>query len=652
MIGTILGLRYELLEKIGDGGMSEVYKAKCNKLNRYVAVKVLKKEFANNIEISTKFRREATAVANLLDANIVGILDVGTQDDIDYIVMEYINGSTLKEVIRHNGKLSNNTAIKIALQIAKALDCAHKNNIIHRDIKPQNILVTESGEIKVTDFGIAKLADSKTMTNTTSVIGSAHYLSPEQAKGGYIDGRSDIYSFGILFYEMVTGKLPFDGESPVTVALKHIQEVPVSPKDINPTILSSINELILKCIEKEPIRRYQNVKELILDLNKIKENPDVVLINKVEPNSEKTIIMPSLTNEKFNTNSTKINKNDAYEEEEEEDKDDKKSSKTKKKTILTIIGVVVAILLLATIGYFIAVGNNKLNSEIPVPKLVGLSLDKAKEEAKLLGINVEVIGTSISSEEEDTVLTVNPKVGTMIKKGTTLKVTISGGEQTFIMSDFRDYEVTNIKQILDSQGFTNYSIQEEFNDNVKVGYLINQSPSAKTEIKKDTEITIVISKGPETKLVVVPGVVGKKESIAKAELESLNLKVEIEAKITNNINEDGIVLSQSIEGNKVEEGTPVKIYVGKYEEKVEKIINIRSEVGLKEGQTILDAKSKLNSAGIEFSIIGPDDDKAVIVSFTESIKESGSVIITSKSVEVEQPVDPNNQTSPNNQTNP
>ncbi|MEG0134306.1 MAG: protein kinase, partial [Clostridium sp.] len=240
MKGIVLGSRYELLEKIGEGGMAEVYKARCNKLNRFVAVKILRKQFANNEEISQKFKKEATAIANLSDTNIVNILDVGTQDDIDYIVMELVNGKTLKEFINFNGSLGYITAIKIALQIAKALDCAHKNNIIHRDIKPQNILITESGDVKVTDFGIAKSTDSSTITNTTSIIGSAHYLSPEQAKGTYVDCRADIYSFGIVLYEMVTGRLPFDGDSPVTVALKHLQENPVAPKEINSSIPDSL----------------------------------------------------------------------------------------------------------------------------------------------------------------------------------------------------------------------------------------------------------------------------------------------------------------------------------------------------------------------------------------------------------------------------
>lgn len=657
MIGTILGLRYELLEKIGEGGMSEVYKAKCNKLNRYVAVKVLKRQFADNIEISHKFRREATAVANLSDANIVNILDVGSQDGIDYIVMEYVNGSTLKDVIRHNGKLSNNTAIKIALKIAKALDCAHRNNIIHRDIKPQNILVTESGEIKVTDFGIAKLADSQTITNTTSVIGSAHYLSPEQAKGGYIDCRSDIYSFGILFYEMVTGKLPFDGESAVTVALKHIQETARAPKEINPSILSSINFLILKCIEKEPIRRYQNVKEIIVDLNKIQENPDILLVNNIQEENDKTIVMSSLSNETLNTNNIKINKKEDYDDEdyydEDYDDEDYKDKKINKKTIFVTLGIIVTILLLGTIGYFIAVGRNAKDKEVTVPSLVGLTYEKAKKEAEILGLSVEIIATEISDKEEGTVLKVSPNPGSTIKKDTILKLTVSGGEQTFSMPDLSNYEVTNIKKRLNEEGFTNFTINEVYNDTVEVGYLISQSPAAKTQIKKDTQITIVISKGAEIKLVEVPSVVDKTESIAKTELEALNLKVSVEYETTNDSTKDGIVISQNNQGNKVTEGTNVTIKVGKYEEKT---INIRTEVGLKEGQTILEAKSRLDVAGISFSIIGPSNDNDIIVSFTETIKESGSVVITSQSVEKDEDTNANTNTNTNTnqeeETNP
>ena len=255
MIGTILGNRYEIIEKIGEGGMADVYKAKCQKLNRYDAVKILKKEYINDKNLVEKFTKEATAIANLSDNNIVNVLDVGMQDDIHYIVMEYVNGKTLKQIIREEGKLSYEKVLDYGIQIAKALDCAHRNNIIHRDVKPQNILVTNDGVVKVTDFGIAKSPNSETITNTSRIMGSAHYFSPEQAKGNYVDYRSDIYSFGVVLYEVITGRLPFDAESPVSVALKHIQEPVVPPIIIDEKIPESLNKLILKAMEKEPIKR-------------------------------------------------------------------------------------------------------------------------------------------------------------------------------------------------------------------------------------------------------------------------------------------------------------------------------------------------------------------------------------------------------------
>ena len=319
MIGEILGNRYEIEEKIGEGGMSIVYKARCNKLNRYVAVKVLKKEMSDNEDIVNKFKREATAIAALSDNNIVNILDVGSQDDINYIVMEYVKGKTLKELIKQFGKLNYETAITIAIQIAKALECAHKNNIIHRDVKPQNILVTEEGLIKVTDFGIAKSTSSATLTNTTTIMGSAHYFSPEQAKGTLVDNRTDLYSLGVVLYEMVTGKVPFEADSPVTIALKHIQEEVVPPKQINSKIPESLNKLIIKAMEKDPGMRYQNARDIINDLQKIKEDPNAVIDNVVEnEENEHTIIMGSV-NAPDNTKSVNKALEDEYYEDDEDD---------------------------------------------------------------------------------------------------------------------------------------------------------------------------------------------------------------------------------------------------------------------------------------------------------------------------------------------
>lgn len=643
MKGIILGGRYELLEKIGEGGMSEVYKARCNKLNRFVAVKILKKQFADNEDISQKFKREATAIANLSDTNIVNVLDVGTQDNMDYIVMEYVSGKTLKELINYNGKLSYNTAIKIALQIAKALDCAHRNNIIHRDIKPQNILVTEDGEVKVSDFGIAKSTDSQTITNTTSIIGSAHYLSPEQAKGTYIDFRSDLYSFGIVLYEMVTGRLPFEGDSPVTVALKHLQEEPVPPKNINPAIPDSLNKLILKAIQKEPIKRYQNAKEIIQDLQKIQENPDVIIgQNKSNIDNDSTIVMTPI-----NTNNTShISKleDDYYDDEDyddyddEEDKPKKKKNKTGLKKTLIVIGAIVAVLLLGSVGFFLA-GGAGVTNEVEVPNIVGKLTDDVKNQVEQLGLKLEVKSTEKSDELENTILEIDPKAGTKVKKGSVINAIVSAGEEQIEMPDLRTYERTNIEKKLKAENLNNYEITEEYSDEVEKGYLIKQSPDAGTKVSKNTEIKIIVSKGPETKFVDIVDVTGKTLSEAKELLKGLD--VEVEEKITHDKSQDGIVLKQSIAPTQIKEGTPITITIGKYEEPT---IDV-SSYGITEGMQLSDAINILERNKINYKVIGSGD---IVESFTKEIKASESVEIKAKKSDTQKPPESN---SVNNDTN-
>ena len=644
MKGIILGGRYELLEKIGEGGMSEVYKARCNKLNRFVAVKILKKQIADNEDISQKFKREATAIANLSDTNIVNVLDVGTQDNMDYIVMEYVSGKTLKELINYSGKLSYNTAIKIALQIAKALDCAHRNNIIHRDIKPQNILVTEDGEVKVSDFGIAKSTDSQTITNTTSIIGSAHYLSPEQAKGTYIDFRSDLYSFGIVLYEMVTGRLPFEGDSPVTVALKHLQEEPVPPKNINPAIPDSLNKLILKAIQKEPIKRYQNAKEIIQDLQKIQENPDVIIgQNKSNIDNDSTIVMTPI-----NTNNTShISKleDDYYDDEDyddyddEEDKPKKKKNKTGLKKTLIVIGAIVAVLLLGSVGFFLA-GGAGVTNEVEVPNIVGKLTDDVKNQVEQLGLKLEVKSTEKSDELENTILEIDPKAGTKVKKGSVINAIVSAGEEQIEMPDLRPYERTNIEKKLKAENLNNYEITEEYSDEVEKGYLIKQSPDAGTKVSKNTEIKIIVSKGPETKFVDIVDVTGKTLSEAKELLKGL--EVEVVEEITHDKSQDGIVLKQSIAPTQIKEGTPIEITVGKYEEPT---IDV-SSYGLYEGMELNEAMQILDRNKINYKVIGSGD---IVESFTKEIKASGTVEIKAKkSATPSTPENNNGNTTSNN----
>lgn len=642
MNGIVLGGRYELLEKIGEGGMSEVFKAKCNKLNRFVAVKILKKQFADNKDIAQKFKREATAIANLSDANIVNILDVGSQDDIDYIVMELVTGKTLKELINYSGKLTYNTAIKIALQIAKALDCAHRNNIIHRDIKPQNILVTENGEVKVTDFGIAKSTDSQTITNTTSIIGSAHYLSPEQAKGTYIDFRSDIYSFGIVLYEMVTGRLPFEGDSPVTVALKHLQEEPVSPKNINSAIPDSLNKLILKAIEKEPIKRYQNAKEMIQDLQKIQENPDVVIGSSINTNNDSTIIMAPISNVKANKSSNiedDYYEDDDYDEEyDDEDYDDfdedekpKKKKKNTKKKILVSIGIIVGLLLLGSIGFFLAGGLG--SNDIIVPKLEDKLFDDAKKEVEELGLKLEISKADKSDKPENTILESDPKPGMKVKKGAVIKVVVSGGEEQVDMPDLRDFDLNYIKTILASKGLKEPEVEYAYDDSIEEGKLIEQKPKAGTKVGKKTDITVIISKGPETKFIDVVDVKGKTLSQAQEALKGLNVLVKKE--VTHNENEDGIVLNQSISPTKIQEGSDITLTVGEYQDE---IIDV-SELGIEVGMPVKDAQLILQGAGIKSEVTGNGD---IIESFTTQIKKGEVVKIKAKKSESQNSVENNN----------
>ena len=643
--------------------MAIVYKARDNKLSRIVAVKILKVEFANNKDISDKFKKEATAIANFSDANIVNVLDVGHEEEgnIDYFVMEYVDGKTLKDLIVENGKLNYTVAISIGIQIAKALECAHRNNIIHRDVKPQNILVTENGLVKVTDFGIAKSSTSATITNTTTIMGSAHYLSPEQAKGTFVDLRSDIYSLGIVLYEMVTGLLPFDGESPVTIALKHIQSEPIEPKKYNISIPDSLNNLIMKSISKESVNRYQNCRELINDLQKIKENPNTTIGARANYDDGRTIVMEPIRTENIVNKEANVtpNKNlysksdfeNDYEEDDEEEDDDffeakNKSKKNKRnnKTMI-ILGVIVMIIALLSgiaFGSGLLSGGGTTNNKVTVPDIVGMTLDNAKKELQKLGLNVKVVETVESDEEENTILEMNPTGNTEAKKGDTIEVKISGGVAKIKVPDLRDYEINYIKDLLTQKGL-DWNITEQYSENIKSGYLINQYPERDTEVTKGTTIELTISKGPEEKFVSVSNYLGQNVDSVKSDLEALGLIVILEEQKTDRESEDGVVLKQSIKsGAKVSEGVEITLTYGRYTAPT----NIDISQYLSVGMALTDAINSLNTAGISYSISGgtpPESDMSLytVKGFTNKIKQGETVKIQVEKTQNTEPTDPN-----------
>jgi eukaryotic-like serine/threonine-protein kinase len=569
MIGTILGNRYELLEKIGEGGMAEVYKARCHKLNRFDAVKILKREFSYNEELVEKFKREATAVANLSDNNIINIFDVGSQDDTHYIVMEYVKGKTLKQIIHDNVRLNYEKALEMAIQIARALDCAHRNNIVHRDVKPQNILVTEDGVVKVTDFGIAKTPTSVTITNTNKVMGSAHYFSPEQARGNIVDFRTDIYSLGIVLYEMVTGRVPYDAESPVSVALKHIQEPVVPPRKLNSAIPESLNRLILKAVEKDPNMRYQSIKEMLNDMVRIQKdvNAEIVPNHSIENGFTRVMEPVNVRND----------------EEEEEDEDDKNGISRKTRSILIFSLTAILVLALGALSGWAWFNKNRtLNpgiqgDNIVVPTIVGLSKEEAEQKITALGLQFSIKETVNSDRPEGEVLESDPVEGAKLKSDDIVSVIISGGLEKIKVPDLREYDLESAKKAIKINGFSVGNVTEEFSDTVPADTVISQNPEPDAEASKESKIDLVVSRGPEFR--EVPDIIGK--SLVQAETMLKNVKLKLGSKIeveTEDKSLDGKIKSQSIEkGTKIKENQSVSVEYYKY---VEPKITVPKFIGL------------------------------------------------------------------------
>ncbi|HBW12443.1 MAG TPA: Stk1 family PASTA domain-containing Ser/Thr kinase [Proteiniclasticum sp.] len=582
MIGKILGNRYEITEKIAQGGMSVVYKALDLNLNRYDAVKVLKPEFSSNKDILDKFKQEANAVAFLSHPNIVNIYNVGSEDQIHYIVMEYVKGKTLKEVIKAQGKLSVEETLNYSYQIARALESAHNSNIIHRDIKPQNIMLTKDGLIKVTDFGIAKHSDSVTITNSGKIIGSAHYFSPEQARGNMTDGRSDIYSLGIVMYEMVTGQVPFDAESPITIALKHMQEPLPSPRALNPSVSAGLEKVILKATEKNPIDRYQRIEDMMMDLRALMNGER--LESKENINTDHTQVMNAVVPER------KTMRNDIY--------DDEKPSNNKKKTLIIGLAMILVVVLGALIGDAVfSRGNGNQpgevsEEEVDIPEIMGLTKEEAEDALEMVGLVLEVTGTETSEQPENTVIKVIPEEGTTVKKGVTVSVVLSAGEEKLYVPDITGSTVESAEIILGNNGFILGTTKEEFSETVPAGEIIGQDPLVNTSMPKGSAVNVVVSKGPEIVLSIVPDMKGRTQREAQALLEAVGLTIgEVKTVPTGDEAQSGRIVEQSLPAaTEVKEGTKVNITLYEYTE-----VNIPSNLI---GKTAGEAVTALKALGL------------------------------------------------------
>ena len=575
LIGKIIGNRYEILEEVGLGGMATVYKAKDHVLNRLVAVKVLKDEFTTDTEFIKRFNTEAQAAASLSHPNIVSIYDVGHEDEnnLYYIVMELVQGKTLKEIINSEGILSWKWAVNIAMQIASALELAHKNGIVHRDIKPHNIIITEDGIAKVTDFGIAKAVSNSTITAFGTTIGSVHYFSPEQAKGGFTDAKSDLYSLGVVMYEMLTGKVPFDADTPVSVALKHMQEDPKEPIDLNPEIPSAVNQIVIKAMQKEPSARYQNATEMLHDLSKALKDPDgdfVIIENK---DGGYTRVMQAISDDQINTGK-------------------KEEVKTKTNFFTEHPKAKIAIIILSLILLFVVVFlitkiaiDGGIKSKVDMPNLVGKTQAEAEQMADDLGITLEITEVASSDVEEGKVVSQDPEyTESKIEKGSTIKINVSKGPEETEMVKLEGMKIEDARNTAESLGIT-LDEQTENSDTVEAGIIIRQDTAVGTLVKSGDTVVVHISAGVEK--VRVPTVLGMDEGTAVATLKNagLNPKVTYES---NEEEEDGKVISQSIDANaETAKNSNIDIVVNKIvkeQKTINVIVDVKSIMGSSSSQ--------------------------------------------------------------------
>jgi serine/threonine protein kinase/beta-lactam-binding protein with PASTA domain len=597
--GMFLADRYEIIEQIGTGGMADVYKAKCHKLNRYVAIKVMKSEFSQDKTFVSKFWAEAQSAAGLVNPNVVNVYDVGVENGIYYIVMELVEGITLKKYIEKRGRLPYKEAVSIAIQVANGMDAAHKHNIVHRDIKPQNIIISKEGKVKVTDFGIAKVASSATI-NTSASMGSVHYISPEQARGGYSDERSDIYSLGITLFEMLTGTVPFDGDSAVSVAVQHIQDSIPLPSQLVEGVPVSVDKIVLKCTQKKTDRRYQSAAELIVDLKKSLVMPDedfvrmgsaydsVLKKDEEEYNPDDDELLTESAGHDLDDDNDdtddELLENDS---DKDEDIDDERNDKLELVMKCIGIGIAVIILMITIFVVIKLVGNGKNTAKnnktsveattvntannnssdmVEVPKVVGMTKEDAIKALNKLGLGYKAVTQSSDTVAEDCVISQGNVGGSKVEKNSQIVLTISTGKENkeVTVPNVKGKSEQEAKEAIEAANLV-ASVDYQYSDSVEAGNVIKYSPSG--SVAEGSTVTIHVSRGKKVTNVSVPNVLGMSESLASQTLDSANLKVTVKYE-TSSKAEYGTVTSQTpySAGDSVPSGTTITIYVSHYQQ--------------------------------------------------------------------------------------
>ena len=590
-IGTILLNRYEILEQIGEGGMATVYKAKCHTLDRLVAIKVLKSEYAEDEEFVKKFMMECQSAAKLNHPNIVGIYDFHEIEldgkPVYFIVMEYIDGITLKELIEKKGFIPEEEAVDIALQILEALKEAHSHGVIHRDIKPHNIMISKSGIVKVTDFGIARATSNHTMTTTMDAIGSVHYFSPEQARGAFTDQRTDIYSFGIVFYEMLTGKRPFVGENPVTIAMKHIQEDITPPGELNEDISEGVERVVLKCTMKKQAERYQNVDEIITDLKSTAGSKRTFVPSDVIDDSlDQTRVIPTAEIDKMvqKNKKVKINKNDDYYDDDDDYDDDDfddddyydddddyyddydDGEKKKLGIIPIVLGVLAAFVL--TTGLYLGftklkqIQKDSIVQEIELPNLIGMTEADARKAVQDMGLKFEVKSETTDSSKPYGVLSQDPQSGMSVKQNSTVYVVLNVDSKATKLDSYVGMKLEEIESKVKELGL---KIEVDYvDDDSEENTILAQNPIAGSSITEGDTLYISISNGKGAEENLVPNVLGMNFDDAKKMLEEKGLIVKDAVYVASEETEKDRVLSQSPEANQTfENGDTIELNVSK-----------------------------------------------------------------------------------------